>query len=101
MNIKILNATRKEEEEWRIKSRKLWLKGGYINKKYFHKQEKVRKSFSIIKELKYIDGNNIVGQEEVKAHSFNHFLELYIDREEDDPEAQSNLLSRIPTLINE
>ena len=31
LNIKILNAARQEEEEWRLKSRQLWLKGGDSN----------------------------------------------------------------------
>ena len=52
MNMKILMAARKEEEERRLKSRKLWLKWGDNNTGYFHKQTKGRLSFNIIKELK-------------------------------------------------
>ena len=52
---------------------------------YFHKQTKTRISYSIIKELKDKDRNMIVDQEEIKAHFFQHFRDLYVDKEETDP----------------
>ena len=63
INVRILKATRQEEEECRLKSRQLWLKGGDYNTEYFHKQAKARLSFNIIKELKDDDGQKIEGQE--------------------------------------
>ena len=41
MNTKIINAARKIEDVWRIKSRHMCLKVGYNNFDYFHKQIKV------------------------------------------------------------
>ena len=52
LNIIILKVARKIEEGWRIKSRKMWLKGGDNNTEYFHKQTKVQQSYNSIKELK-------------------------------------------------
>ena len=37
LNLKILSEARKEEEDLQFNSRKLWLKGGDSNMKYFHK----------------------------------------------------------------
>ena len=97
---KILNVVRQEEEEWRVKSKQLWLNGGDSNTEYFLKQTKARQSYNFIKELKDKNGNKITGQEEIKDHAFNNFLELYTDSEEIKMEAQAYLLSGIPTLIN-
>ena len=37
LNMIMLRAARKEEQELRLKSRQLWLKGGDSNTGYFHK----------------------------------------------------------------
>ena len=37
----------------------------------------------------------------MKEHPFNHFRELYSNNDETDPEAQANLFSGIPSLIND
>ena len=49
LNLKILNAAIGEEEEWRMKSGQLWLKGADSNMNYFHKQTKTRFSSNMIK----------------------------------------------------
>ena len=49
LNMKILRAARKEEEELRLKSKQLWMKGGDSNTGYFHKKSKVRLSLNTIK----------------------------------------------------
>ena len=101
LNLNILNATRCEEEELRVKSRQLWLKGGDSNTDYFHKQSKARIFFNIVKELKGKDGKRMVDQEEIKDHVFQHFRDLYMDKEETDPLVQTDLLFGIPSLITE
>ena len=60
LSLKILKEARGEEEEARVKSRQLWLKGRDMNTTYFHKQTKARLCFNMIKELKDRDGNMIV-----------------------------------------
>ena len=99
LNLKILNAARKEEEELRVKSKQLWLKGRDSNTEYFHKQTKARQSYNFIKDIKDNNGNKIAGQEEIKEHAFTHFRDLYTDSEETEPKAQVDLLLGIPTLI--
>ena len=47
----------------------------------------------MIKELKDSDGKRIVEQDEIKEHTFQHFRDLYKDKEEIDPLAQAKLLS--------
>ena len=51
LNLKILKVAIFEEEEMRVKSIQLWLKGGDSNTEYFHKQIKTRIIYSMIKEL--------------------------------------------------
>ena len=96
---KILNAARKIEEVWRIKSRQMWLKGGDRKTEYFHKQTKVQQSYNVIKELKDNHGNKITLKEYLKEHAFIHYQELYADTGETDPKAQVDLLHSIPSLI--
>ena len=43
----------------------------------------------------------MVEQDEIKAHVFQHFRDLYMDKDEIDPLAQVDLLSGIPSLISE
>ena len=85
LNLNILNVVRCEEEELRVKSRQLWLKGGDSNTYYFQKQTKERLCFNMMKELKYKDDKRMVEQEEIKDHVFQHFRDLYMDKEEIDP----------------
>ena len=82
-----------------MKSRQLWLKGGDSNTNYFHKQTKARLNFNMIKELKDKDGKRMVEQEEIKTHIFQHFKDLYIDKDETDPIAEARLFFVIPSLI--
>ena len=55
----------------------------------------------MIKELRDKDENKMVEQEEIKTHVFQHFRDLYQDKDETDPIAQVKLFSRIPSLIME
>ena len=55
----------------------------------------------MIKELKDSDGKRIVEQEEIKDHVFQHFRDIYRDKDEADLISQVELLSGIPSIITE
>eukprot|EP00253_Pinus_taeda_P034292 PITA_34292 len=56
---KLLKTSLAEEEHWRVKSRRLWLKVGDRNSAFFHKQSQARKYFNSISEIK--EENNTHG----------------------------------------
>ena len=91
LNMRMLRAARQEEEELRLKSRQLWLKGGDSNIDYFHKQSKARLRFNTIRELYDSNGNKIDGNEAFKRHIVQHFRNLYTYREESNPISQAEL----------
>jgi hypothetical protein len=47
-----LRALHNEENEWRLKSRALWLQVGDKNNSFFHKQAKARQYKSTVEEIK-------------------------------------------------
>ena len=55
----------------------------------------------MIKEIRDKDENKMAEQEDIKAHVFQHFRDLYQDKDEIDPIAQAELLFGIPSLITE
>jgi hypothetical protein len=86
-----------EEENWRQKSRSLWLKAGDKNTAFFHKQAQARKSFNSIAEIK--DGNSTHKDfESIKRAAFNHFQNLY--REEGVTDPNSKFLEAVPPRIS-
>ena len=68
LNMRMLRDSRQKEEELRLKSRQLSLKGGDINTGYFHKQSKAILSFNTIKELYDSNGNKVEGNKGIKRH---------------------------------
>jgi hypothetical protein len=47
-----MRVLHKEEKEWRLKSRALWLQAGDKNTYFFHKQAKARQHRNIVEEIK-------------------------------------------------
>jgi len=86
-----------EEENWRLKSRNLWLKAGDKNTAFFHKQAQARKCFNTISEIKE-DNNTHKDFEDIKKAAFSHFQNLY--SEDKDPHQYSDLLDIIPSAIS-
>ena len=101
LNTRMLRDSRKEEDELRLKSRQLWLKGGDSNTSYFHKQSKAKLSFNTIKELYDINGNKVEGNEAIKKHIVQHLRNIYTDRDDMDPICQDELLSVISSKISD
>ena len=56
---KIQFLARIEEEEWRLRSRSLWLKGGDMNTKFFHNQCKDQQMKNTITKLYKDNGEKI------------------------------------------
>ena len=96
LNLRMLRVAKQEREELRLKSIQLWLKGGDNNTSYFHNQSKDRLSSNTIKEMYDSNGNKIDGNEAVKRHTIQHFINLYTDKDESDPIAQDEILLVIP-----
>ena len=53
----LYSIRREEEEKWRIKSRKVWMKSGDRNTSFFHKQATVRQIMSNITKIIDSEGN--------------------------------------------
>ena len=61
LETKLQKILRQIEEEWRLRSRILWLKGGDQNTKFFQNQCRDRQRWNTIRELKSEDGSVIQG----------------------------------------
>eukprot|EP00253_Pinus_taeda_P033311 PITA_33311 len=94
---KLLKASLDEEEYWRIKSRRLWLKAGDRNSSFFHKQAQARKSFNSISEIKEENINHRDIQN-IKNAAFLHFKNLY--SKEEGLGHISILVNEVPSLIS-
>eukprot|EP00253_Pinus_taeda_P018974 PITA_18974 len=93
----LLKASLAEEEYWRVKSRRLWLKAGDRNFAFFHKQSQARKNFNSISEIKEGDGTHRDIQS-IKNAAFCHFKNLYSEKE--DQGQVSSLMDEVPNLIS-
>jgi hypothetical protein len=54
-----MRALHKEEKEWRLKSRALWLQAGDKNTSFFHKQAKSRQHRNTVEEIKTTSGTEL------------------------------------------
>eukprot|EP00253_Pinus_taeda_P008302 PITA_08302 len=85
-----------EEEYWRLKSRRLWLKSGDRNSSFFHKQAQARKGRNSIIEIK--EENNVLKDfASIKEAASDHFEKLY--KEDIGAEQNDSLLDVVPNLI--
>ena len=98
--MKIIRVVKREEEEWRVKSKQLWLKASVNKTKYFHKHTKAWLCKNVIKELKHGNGQKVEGQDALKDNTFHRFCSLYFDNGETELEAQANFYSSIPNIIS-
>lgn len=67
----------KEEEELRQKSRKLWLKKGDRNSKFFHNAIKIRQSKNNFRHFIKQDGNSLIDIDTIKVAAPTYFKELF------------------------
>jgi hypothetical protein len=99
IQIKIHKVLRKEEEEWRLKSRALWLPTGNRNTTYFHKQCKARRGASQIKRINIGDNATLSSFEDIKKEAFDHYATLYSESGVVNRVAEDQALSYLPQLV--
>eukprot|EP00253_Pinus_taeda_P019692 PITA_19692 len=68
-----------KEEEWRLKSRAIWLKPGDENTSFFHNFAKGRKSVNTIWSLKNEEGREFNSFPELSSLGQRHFQEIFFD----------------------
>jgi hypothetical protein len=73
---KILHET---EEQWRQRSRAIWLLSGDQNTKFFHNFASYRRNSKFVWELQDDEGQVHSGQENLKKVAYKHFKDFYKD----------------------
>jgi hypothetical protein len=68
-----------DEEQWRQKSRAIWIKSGDKNTKFFHNLTSYRGNKKFIWEVQDDSGNTHSGKEEIKAEARKFFKSFYLD----------------------
>eukprot|EP00253_Pinus_taeda_P025838 PITA_25838 len=68
-----------KEDEWRIKSRAIWLKSGDENTRFFHNYAKGRKSGNTIWSLKDEEGSEVSSFTELASLGKRHFERIFAD----------------------
>eukprot|EP00253_Pinus_taeda_P001598 PITA_01598 len=68
-----------KEEEWRLKSRAIWLKSGDENTSFFHNYAKGRKSANTIWSLKDEEGRVVKSFSDLSGLGQRHFQSLFSD----------------------
>eukprot|EP00253_Pinus_taeda_P030057 PITA_30057 len=68
-----------KEEEWRLKSRAIWLKAGDENTRFFHNYAKGRKSENTIWSLKTEEGREVQTFKSLSELGQRHFQKLFAD----------------------
>eukprot|EP00253_Pinus_taeda_P008879 PITA_08879 len=71
-----------KEEEWRIKSRAIWLKAGDENTRFFHNFAKGRKSANTIWRLKDEEGREVSSFPKLSGLGKRHFQNIFADQGE-------------------
>ena len=82
LDMKTQSLARKEEEDWHLRSRNLWLKGGDLNTKLFHNQCKDRQRSNTIMELTKYNIVKLTDQEVIKKKIKRFFENLYSTKDE-------------------
>lgn len=100
LQAKLHQALRREEEYWRIKSRKLWLQAGDQNTSFLHKKTEARKNFNNIKEICHM-GHTSRNFEDIKHVAYSFYKNMFTEDIRDDPDPTSYPLSEVPSLVSE
>jgi 23S rRNA maturation-related 3'-5' exoribonuclease YhaM len=73
-----MRALHNEENEWRLKSRAVWLQTGDKNTSFFHKKEKSRQNRNTVEEIKTAPGTRINYFEEIKKTMLRKRYEIIL-----------------------
>jgi hypothetical protein len=88
-----------EEEQWRLKSRSLWLKSRDRNTKFFQRQAKARLWRNKVTETTREDGAETNDFLQIQEQAKRHFENLLTEEGKVDLNIQEGLLNNILTII--
>ncbi|KAK1282851.1 hypothetical protein QJS10_CPB22g00667 [Acorus calamus] len=95
LKLSMLKILSMEEEEWRIRSRALWLKEGDNNTRFFHKLANQRRRTNRIVAIKS-RGVQLVEQQDIQQCFVTHFSSAYKARRGRRPPWEDEGLRRVP-----
>eukprot|EP00253_Pinus_taeda_P033725 PITA_33725 len=90
-----------KEEEWRIKSRAIWLKAGDENTRFFHNFAKGRKSANTIWRLKDEEGREVSSFPELSGLGKRHFQNIFADQGEATIAEVFRIVQSFPRFVEE
>jgi len=88
-----------EEEQWRQKSRAIWLKSGNCNTKYFHKLASAKRNKKHICEIRDEVGQIHRGQDDLNEEAKRYFKNLFTKDSIISPEVQLKLAQLYPCFV--
>jgi hypothetical protein len=92
---------RGEEEQWRLRSRALWLTSGDKNSRYFHKFASFNRVRKHIWKINNGHGDIVTEQESIKEATVNFFKDFYKASTAPSMTEQCKLIELYPQMINE
>jgi hypothetical protein len=101
-NQQLHHSLRREEEQWILKSRSLWIKEGDSNTSSFHRQAQNQRKKNTVTSILSSDGKGLDTFEQVKKETSQHFKTFYQQpNEEGLNEDIQEMLNNIPNIVSE
>jgi len=96
-----MRILRREEADWRLKSRAIWIKNGDENTRFFHKFANQRRIQNAIWEIKGTDGHFVHKQLDIAEVAVNHFRDIFTDPKETRIADQLRTIQLYPRVFND
>eukprot|EP00253_Pinus_taeda_P006323 PITA_06323 len=77
------NKVLKAQEEWRLKSKVAWIKGGDKNTRFFHMAMSKQKAANSIWHIRNEEGRVLTSLKDIKEEAFRYFKKQYKESKED------------------
>jgi hypothetical protein len=92
---------KESEENWRQRSRAIWIKSGDQNTKFFHKFASFRRNSKYLWEILGDQDQVYRGQDQIKLAALNHFKYFYKEQGGSSISEQVRVATLFPRMIAE